>query len=202
MPGVSASGHGWTALSYPTEGVHNRPHSPLSAQPVIDADGFRPNVGIIVANPAGQVLWAKRVRQQAWQFPQGGIQRGETPEEAMIRELNEELGLGASDVDLVGCTSGWLRYRLPRQLIRRGRGRTCIGQRQKWFLLRLVGPESRVRFDLTEQPEFDGWRWVNWWHPLEEVVEFKREVYRRALHELAPLLDVSPREPKPANAVL
>lgn len=160
---------------------------------MIDADGFRPNVGIIVANPAGEVLWAKRVRQQAWQFPQGGIQHGETPEQAMIRELEEELGLSAQDVQLVGCTSGWLSYRLPHRFVRRGRGRTCIGQRQKWFLLRLVGPESRVRFDLTSQPEFDGWRWVDWWHPLSEVVEFKRDVYRSALNELAPLLDISPR---------
>lgn len=169
---------------------------------MIDPDGYRPNVGIIVANPAGEVLWAKRVRQQAWQFPQGGIQHGETPEQAMIRELNEELGLSASDVQVVGCTSGWLSYRLPRQFVRRGnRGRTCIGQRQKWFLLRLVGPESSVRFDLTDQPEFDGWRWVNWWLPLDEVVAFKREVYRSALSELAPLLDISPRGSASADAV-
>lgn len=169
---------------------------------MIDSDGYRPNVGIIVANPAGEVLWAKRVRQQAWQFPQGGIQHGETPEQAMIRELNEELGLGAADVQVVGCTSGWLSYRLPRQYVRRprGRGRTCIGQRQKWFLLRLVGPDSRVRFDATDQPEFDGWRWVDWWHPLNEVVEFKREVYRSALHELAPLLCISHQGSATAHA--
>lgn len=161
---------------------------------MIDSDGFRPNVGIIVANTAGEVLWAKRVRQDAWQFPQGGIQRGESPEQAMIRELYEELGLGVEDVEVVGCTVGWLSYRLPSHYVRRNKGRVCIGQRQKWFALRLIGPESRVRFDASEQPEFDGWRWVNWWHPLDEVVEFKRDVYRAALSELAPLIGVSPRE--------
>lgn len=155
---------------------------------MIDSDGFRPNVGIIVVNGPGQVLWAKRVGQQAWQFPQGGIQRGESPEQALLRELHEELGLYREDVDILGVTSGWLRYRLPSQYVRRGRGRVCIGQKQKWFALRLRGMESRVRFDTTTQPEFDGWRWVDWWHPLTEVVDFKREVYRKALQELAPLI--------------
>ena len=167
---------------------------------VIDADGFRPNVGIIVANRAGEVLWAKRVRQDAWQFPQGGIQRDESPEQAMARELHEELGLTLADVEVIGSTQGWYSYRLPIQYVRRGRGRTCIGQRQKWFLLRLTGPESHVRFDASEQPEFEGWRWVNWWHPLSEVVEFKREVYLGALEELAPLAGIAPRDPRTADA--
>lgn len=160
---------------------------------MIDADGFRANVGIIVANRAGAVLWAKRVRQDAWQFPQGGIQYGESPEEAMARELHEELGLSIADVEVIGCTVGWHCYRLPSHYVRRGRGRTCIGQRQKWFVLRLIGPESNVRFDASAQPEFDDWRWVDWWQPLSEVVEFKRDVYRAALDELAPLLGISPR---------
>lgn len=161
---------------------------------MIDEDGFRPNVGIIVANPAGAVLWAKRIRQEAWQFPQGGIQNGETPEQAMARELHEELGLAMDDVQIIGCTAGWLSYRLPSQYLRRGNrgGRVCIGQRQKWFALRLTGCETRVRFDTSAHPEFEAWRWVDWWHPLSEIVEFKREVYRAALHELAPLLGISP----------
>ena len=161
---------------------------------VIDKDGYRPNVGVIVANAAGEVLWAKRVRQEAWQFAQGGIQRGESPEQAMIRELKEELGLSMSDVEIIGCTADWLSYRLPRQYLRRRKhGRVCIGQRQKWFALRLIGPESHVRLDTCEQPEFDGWRWVDWWHPLNEVVDFKREVYESALRELAPMVGVSPQ---------
>lgn len=161
---------------------------------MIDKDGFRPNVGIIVANQAAEVLWAKRVRQQAWQFAQGGIQRGESPEQAMERELAEELGLTLNDVEVIGSTAGWLSYRLPRQYLRRRKnGRTCIGQRQKWFVLRLTGPESRVRLDRCETPEFDGWRWVDWWYPVEQVVEFKREVYEAALTELAPLVGIGPR---------
>lgn len=179
--------------------VHNRPTHARTVN-VIDADGFRPNVGIIVANEAREVLWAKRVRQDAWQFPQGGIRFGESPEQAMKRELHEELGLRPEDVEILGCTRGWYSYRLPSQFVRRGRGRTCIGQRQKWFALRLIGDESRVRFDAGPQPEFEGWRWVSWWHPLTEVVEFKRDVYRGALRELAPLLGIEPRDAPTADA--
>ena len=157
---------------------------------MIDADGFRPNVGIILAHADGRVLWAKRIGQEAWQFPQGGINRGETPEQALYRELEEELGLKPEHVEPLGVTAGWLSYRLPSRLVRRGRRPVCIGQKQKWFLLRLVGSESSVRFDRTEKPEFDHWRWVDYWHPLQEVVSFKREVYREALQELEPLLGV------------
>lgn len=159
---------------------------------MIDSDGFRPNVGIILTNSEAQVLWAKRIGQDAWQFPQGGIQRGESPEDALLRELHEELGLEAPDVEILGVTRGWLRYRLPRRYVRHGRGRVCIGQKQKWFVLRLLSSTDRLRFDASDSPEFDGWRWVDWWRPIDEVVEFKREVYVKALHELAPLLGVTP----------
>lgn len=159
---------------------------------VIDSDGFRPNVGIIVTGPAQKVLWAKRVGQNAWQFPQGGIQSGESPRDALFRELHEELGLHREDVEILGVTGGWLRYRLPSRFIRRGQGRICIGQKQKWFVLRLIGCETHVRFDACDKPEFDHWRWVDWWYPLSEVVEFKRGVYRRALNELAPLIGLNP----------
>jgi putative (di)nucleoside polyphosphate hydrolase len=155
---------------------------------VIDSEGFRPNVGIVLTSAAGQVLWAKRIGQQAWQFPQGGIKRGESPEAALFRELHEELGLLPQHVEVIGVTSGWLRYRLPQRYLRRPRGRLCIGQKQKWFALRMLGEDQLVRFDASDKPEFDGWRWVDYWLPMDEVVEFKREVYRRALTELAPLL--------------
>lgn len=161
---------------------------------MIDADGFRPNVGIVLSNADGQLLWAKRIGQQAWQFPQGGIQHGERPEQALFRELNEELGLNPDDVQILGVTSGWLRYRLPQRYLRRSRGRVCIGQKQKWFALRLKASETAIRFDACDKPEFDGWRWVDYWLPLDEVVDFKRDVYHSALRELAPLLSAAKRE--------
>lgn len=158
--------------------------TPKVAIYVIDIDGFRPNVGIILANHHGQVLWARRIRQDAWQFPQGGINDGEMPEDAMYRELYEEIGLHPEDVEILGCTRGWLRYRLPRRLVRRDQQPLCIGQKQKWFLLQLLSNDDRIRVDQTGSPEFDGWRWVSYWYPLGQVVSFKREVYRRALKEL------------------
>ncbi|QAX81440.1 RNA pyrophosphohydrolase [Candidatus Pseudomonas adelgestsugas] len=155
---------------------------------VIDADGFRFNVGIILTNDIGQVLWARRINRVVWQFPQGGINPNETYEDALYRELNEEVGLECKDVRILACTRGWLRYRLPQRLVRTHSQPLCIGQKQKWFLLHLLSNERRVRVDLTNKPEFDSWRWVSYWYPLSQVVTFKREVYRRALKELAPRL--------------
>lgn len=155
---------------------------------MIDPDGFRPNVGIILSNRDGHVLWARRVGQEAWQFPQGGINPDETPEEALYRELGEEIGLGPEHVEIVGATKGWLRYRLPKRLIRHNSRPVCVGQKQVWYMLRLLADERAVRLDGSPRPEFDSWRWVDYWYPLDEVVAFKRKVYRRALEELAPLL--------------
>lgn len=152
---------------------------------MIDADGFRPNVGIILANDHGQVLWARRINQNSWQFPQGGIHQHESTEDALFRELYEEIGLQQQDVNILGCTRGWLRYRLPQRLVRKHSQPLCIGQKQKWFLLHLKSDDSRVRMDNSNKPEFDGWRWVSYWYPLGQVISFKREVYRRALKELA-----------------
>lgn len=157
---------------------------------VIDPDGFRPNVGIILTNGLGQVLWARRIGQDAWQFPQGGIQRNESPEQALYRELHEEVGLMPEDVEILACTRGWLRYRLPQRLIRSHSQPICVGQKQKWFLLRLKTDEARVCMTKTPKPEFDGWRWVSYWYPLGQVVPFKRDVYRRAMKELAPRLPI------------
>ena len=153
---------------------------------VIDEQGYRPNVGIILANARGELLWARRRGQNAWQFPQGGIQAEESPEQAMFRELGEEVGLEASDVEVLGCTAGWLRYKLPPQFMRHRKNPDFVGQKQKWFLLRLHGADERVRVDAHQTPEFDHWRWVSYWYPLGQIVSFKREVYRRALWELAP----------------
>ena len=154
---------------------------------MIDPDGYRPNVGIVLMRADGQVFWARRVRRDGWQFPQGGMNSDETPVEAMYRELQEETGLLPEHVEVLGCTPGWLRYRLPPRAIRRNERQVCIGQKQVWFLLRLTGDESNVRLDQNETPEFDNWRWVDFWYPVEHVVMFKRGVYARALRHLAPI---------------
>lgn len=157
----------------------------------VDSHGFRPNVGIVIHNERGQVFWARRVGGfDSWQFPQGGIQRGESAEEALYRELYEEVGLTDSAVEVCGYTRGWLRYRLPRNFRRRDSAQQFRGQKQKWFLLRLLADDDCVRTDSTDKPEFDHWRWVSYWYPVGQVVAFKREVYRRALRELAPALRV------------
>lgn len=155
---------------------------------MIDSDGFRPNVGIILVNSSGQVLWARRCGQDAWQFPQGGIKTDESAEEAMYRELQEEVGLAPTDVEVLGVTRGWLRYRLPKRMIRRHQHPLCIGQKQKWFMLRMLSQDDAVKIDCCDTPEFDGWRWVSYWYPLGQVVSFKREVYRKAMRELSPRL--------------
>jgi putative (di)nucleoside polyphosphate hydrolase len=151
----------------------------------IDADGFRANVGIVLIRDDRQVFLGGRPGGRGWQFPQGGMRPHEAPEAALYRELHEEIGLEAKDVELVAATRSWLRYRLPRQYVRRNSQPKCIGQKQRWFLLRFIGEEHRLRFDSTDQPEFDRGRWVDYWTPVREVIYFKRAVYARALDELA-----------------
>lgn len=155
---------------------------------MIDDDGFRRNVGIILCNRDDDVLLGRRTDRGGWQFPQGGMAAGESPEDAMYRELNEELGLVPAQVSVLGRTRDWLRYRLPARYRRPGGRPPCIGQKQLWFLLRLDADEAALRLDTTAQPEFDDWRWVEYWAPAGEVIFFKRKVYERALAELAPLL--------------
>lgn len=155
---------------------------------MIDAQGFRANVGIILCNHGNELLWARRIGQNAWQFPQGGIRENETPEQALFRELHEEVGLQPEHVEVIGSTTDWLHYHLPKHLIRHDKKPLCIGQKQRWFLLRLLGEDEDVKLNCCTQPEFDHWRWVDYWHPLSEVVSFKRQVYASALKQLEPLL--------------
>jgi len=153
---------------------------------MIDADGYRSNVGIIICNKNGQVLWAKRFGQHSWQFPQGGIKQGETPEQAMYRELYEEVGLKPEHVKIIVSSRHWLRYKLPKRLVRwDSPPPICIGQKQRWFLLQLVAEEDQIGFESCGHPEFDDWRWVTFWYPVRQVVSFKRDVYRRALTEFS-----------------
>lgn len=165
---------------------------------MIDSDGFRANVGIVLLNDRAQAFWGRHVGMSAWQFPQGGIKKNETPTIAMFRELEEEVGLRSDHVEVIGCTQGWLRYRLPKQYIRHHQKPLCIGQKQRWFVLRLAAAEKHVDLNLTSEPEFDDWCWIDYWKPLNSVVSFKREVYEQALSELAPLV----RETTAANIPL
>jgi putative (di)nucleoside polyphosphate hydrolase len=151
---------------------------------LIDAQGFRANVGIVLIRDGGDVFLGGRRDGRGWQFPQGGVRQDESAEQALYRELREEIGLESDDVEVLAATRNWLRYRLPHRYVRRRSKPLCIGQKQRWFLLRMLGSEERLRFDLTSQPEFDSWRWVDYWSPVREVIYFKRNVYARALEEL------------------
>ena len=155
---------------------------------MLDREGFRPNVGIILVNARNEVFWGKRIREHSWQFPQGGINHGESPEQAMYRELFEEVGLRPEHVKILGRTRGWLRYEVPRNWIRREWRNSYRGQKQIWYLLRLVGRDSDVSLRASSHPEFDAWRWSNYWVPLDAVIDFKRLVYQMALIELARIL--------------
>lgn len=155
---------------------------------MLDRDGFRPNVGIILLNQRNQVFWGKRIRTHSWQFPQGGIDRGETPEQAMFRELHEEVGLLPPQVRVIARTRDWLRYEVPDRFIRRDARGHYKGQKQIWYLLQLLGHDWDLNLRATNHPEFDAWRWNDYWVPLDVVVEFKRGVYEMALTELARFL--------------
>ena len=152
---------------------------------MLDREGFRPNVGIILLNQKNQVFWGKRIRTHSWQFPQGGIDRGESPEQAMFRELHEEVGLLPEHVRIVARTRDWLRYEVPDRFIRRDARGHYKGQKQIWYLLQLVEPDWNINLRATSHPEFDAWRWNDFWVPLDVVVEFKRGVYEMALTELS-----------------
>lgn len=155
---------------------------------VIDKIGYRLNVGIILVNESDRVFWGRRSGHDAWQFPQGGLAAGETAIEAMYRELYEEIGLQREDVVILGSTRRWIKYRLPKQYLRHGSTPLVIGQKQKWFLLRLRTNEQKIRLDLSDSPEFDSWRWIDYEEPKGQVIFFKRQVYIQALNELEPLL--------------
>jgi putative (di)nucleoside polyphosphate hydrolase len=155
---------------------------------MIDREGYRPNVGIILTNSRNQVFWGKRVRQDSWQFPQGGIQHGESPEQAMYRELHEEVGLHPCHIRILGRTRDWMRYDVPQHWVRKEWRGSYRGQKQIWFLLRLVGRDCDVSLRASSHPEFDAWRWNDYWIDMETVIDFKRDVYQRALNELVRFL--------------
>lgn len=153
---------------------------------MLDAEGYRPNVGIILLNRNKQVFWGKRLKQHSWQFPQGGINEGEAPEAAMLRELWEETGLLPQHVKIIARTRDWLRYTVPEHWVRREWRGHYKGQKQIWYALQFLGRDHEINLRATDVPEFDGWRWTDYWVDLDNVIEFKRGVYEAALNELAP----------------
>jgi putative (di)nucleoside polyphosphate hydrolase len=152
---------------------------------MLDREGYRPNVGIIIINQHQKVFWGKRITGHSWQFPQGGIKPGESPESAMYRELYEEVGLLPQHVRILGRTRDWLRYDVPYNWVRREWRGSYRGQKQIWYLLRMVGQDSDFYFCTSDKPEFDGWRWIDYWASIDEVIDFKQEVYLQALTELS-----------------
>lgn len=146
---------------------------------------YRPCVGVMLANADGHVFVGQRIDNPgpAWQMPQGGVDPGEDPRDAALRELWEETGVTADKVTVVAETAGWVPYDLPHDLVPRlwkGRFR---GQEQKWFLMRFHGADTDVNIE-TEQPEFSQWRWLAPSDLVENIVPFKRAVYQSVLDEL------------------
>ena len=155
---------------------------------MIDSDGYRANIGIVITNDKKQILLAKRFKQNGWQLPQGGIDEDETELDALYRELQEEVGLDSSHVTLIAKTPKWLRYELPDEHVRRTQKPMCIGQKQVWYLLKLDSSDDEISLDLHDDVEFDDWKWVDYWKPVDEVINFKRDVYEDMLKALAPIL--------------
>ena len=154
---------------------------------MLDQDGYRPNVGMILVNSENQVFWGRRKGEDSWQFPQGGVAPQESLEEDLFRELNEELGLLKSHVSIIAQTQNWLYYDVPGRYNLNGKGH-YRGQKQIWFLLKFIGQDYHINLRSSDVQEFDAWCWINYWEPRELVVNFKQDVYTKALNELAPHL--------------
>lgn len=156
----------------------------------IDQLPYRPCVGLVVLNRDGKIFAGQRIdnAMDAWQMPQGGIDDGETPQQAALRELGEETGIEPDRVTVLRESTEWHAYDLPRHLVAKlwkGRYR---GQKQRWFVLRFTGDDSEIRID-TEEPEFRCWAWMDEAELIRKIVPFKRDTYSRVFAEFQDLLD-------------
>ncbi len=156
-------------------------------------NGYRINVGMVIANQQNRLFWGcRQLSRQAWQFPQGGVLEGESLRQALYREMLEEVGLLKHDVHCLAKTRQWYQYDIP-QAYQRADREPCTGQRQKWFLLRLITHDSAIDLRASTKPEFETWRWLDYWDAIEQVAAFKRDIYEAVLQEFAPLLGVPPK---------
>lgn len=145
---------------------------------------YRPNVGVMLMNAAGAIFVGQRLdrHKDAWQMPQGGIDAGECPKTAALRELEEETGVLPELVEIIAESDGWLPYDLPHDVVPQFWGGKYRGQEQKWYLMRFVGQDAQVNI-ATEHPEFGAWKWLPVDQLVDNIVPFKREVYERVLAE-------------------
>ncbi len=150
-------------------------------------EAYRPGVGAMLINKNNKVLICERIdsKKDAWQMPQGGIDEGETPEQAVLRELQEEVG--TNNAEIIGRTSDWIYYDFPPHIVEKF-GNQYRGQRQIWFALRFLGTDSELDLNTYETPEFKSWKWVDIENICDSVIHFKRECYNRIIEEFSPLL--------------
>ncbi len=154
---------------------------------VMDNKNYRKGVGIIVVNSKGEFFLGKRIGAEAWQFPQGGIDEGESTEEALFRELHEETGLIKSKVSILAVSSKWLVYHIPHVFQRSNK--KYDGAMQKWYLLQLTGTNNDINLNAVNHAEFDAWKWANKETAINNVIRFKKSVYESILAEFSDVLE-------------
>ena len=150
---------------------------------MIDKNGFRLNVGIILTNYNQRVFFGKRINKNVWQFPQGGLKNNESHVNGMFRELKEEIGLNKDDVVIMGKTTKWLSYEIPKSYIKGASN--YKGQKQIWFLLKFIKEDIAIDLNTTTKPEFDQWTWIKYEDAIKKTIKFKSFVYKKAYSELS-----------------
>lgn len=153
--------------------------------PILYKNGYRPNVCIVLCNKNNQVMIFNRIYDNGWQFPQGGINEDEKPIDAMYRELYEETGLGREDIKLIARTHNWISYNIPNRWIRPSSRGLINGQKQIWYLCQILVSSKQINLKATNHPEFSEWEWIEYWEPINRIINFKKSVYQRALIELS-----------------